>query len=241
MSEKTVTNEPRHHAVRQHHHPKAPAAALQQAQVVNPGTGDVVTLPAGTTIVSVEAEGRDLLIVLNDGERLLVPGGAIVVPQIVVDGTVVPPTNVAALLIDSDVQPAAGPTPSSGGNFATGEGAIQAAYDLGNLLPYTELQFGTQPRQEIIPGVVDREPVVVVETPDNPVGVINAIATVYEAGLPTRNGEPAGTGEAADGNGTNNSDTRETTSGTIVFDAPDGGKEVLINDVAVDHVGQTFT
>ena len=218
----------------------APVSA-EGAQVVVPGPGDVVTLPAGVNIVSLEADGRDLLIVLDDGEKILVPDGAIVVPEIVVDGTVVPPTNIAALLIDSEVQPAAGPPLSSGGNFATDEGAIQAAYDLGNLLPYTELQFGAQPNPEIIPGLVDREPGVVIETPDNPVGAVSAIATVYEAGLPVRNGEPAGTGEAADGNGSNDSDTREATGGTIVFDAPDGTKAVLINGVAIDHTGQTFT
>src|SRR6185312_7108418 len=137
--------------------------------------------PEGTTIVSLEADGRDLIIVLSDGEKILVPDGAVVVPEIVVDNTAVPPANIAALLIDNEVQPAAGPTQSSGGNFAADEGAIQSAYGLGNLLPYTELHFELQPRHELFPADVNKEPSVVVETPDNPAGAVDAVATVHEA------------------------------------------------------------
>ncbi|WP_164763920.1 cadherin-like domain-containing protein, partial [Mesorhizobium sp. M1A.T.Ca.IN.004.03.1.1] len=37
--------------------------------------------------------------------------------------------------------------------------------------------------------------------------------SVNEAGLPARGGEPAGSGEIADGNGANNSDPSETATG----------------------------
>src|SRR5205085_6219287 len=58
---------------------------------------------------------------------------------------------------------------------------------------------------------------------------VAAIDDVNERGLPTRNeGEPAGSGEIADGNGSNNSDTRETTTGTIVIDSADTPNSVSI-------------
>ena len=64
---------------------------------------------------------------------------------------------------------------------------------------------------------------------------------VDEQGLPTRNGgEPAGTGEAADGNGADNDDNSETTSATITYTAPDGPATVTIDGVEVTFVGQTF-
>ncbi|HTK71865.1 MAG TPA: Ig-like domain-containing protein, partial [Croceibacterium sp.] len=241
MSKKIVGKGATNEAPGQQHRDQHHVVSSEGAQVVNPGPGDTVTLPEGTTIVSLEADGRDLIIVLSDGEKILIPDGAVVVPQIVVDNTAVPPANIAALLIDNEVQPAAGPAQSSGGNFAADEGAIQSAYGLGNLLPYTELHFELQPRHELFPAVVNKEPSVVVETPDNPAGAIDAVATVYEAGLPARNGEPAGTGEAADGDLTNDSDPRETTNGTIVVNSPDGIQAVLVNGTAIDHVGQIFT
>jgi hypothetical protein len=240
MSKKIVGNGTSKVAPGQQHHDQPHLISAVGAQVVNPGPDDTVTLPMGTTIVTLEADGRDLLIVLSDGEKIIVPDGAVVVPQIIADNAIVPPANIAALLIGNEVQPAAGPASSSGGNFATNEGAIQAAYGLGNLLPYTELHFETQPTREIFPGVVNHQPGIEIETPDNPAGATDATATVYEAGLAARNGEPAGTGEAADGNPTNNSDPREMTNGTIVLNSPDGVKSVLIDGTAIDHVGQTF-
>ena len=64
---------------------------------------------------------------------------------------------------------------------------------------------------------------------------------VSEVGLPERGGEPAGSGESADGNGTDNDDPSETTNGVINFSAPDGLGSVTIDGVAVTGVvGQTF-
>ena len=55
-----------------------------------------------------------------------------------------------------------------------------------------------------------------------------ASTTVNEAGLPARGGESAGSGEIADGNPNNNSDTSETTSGTIGFTSADGIQTVSL-------------
>ncbi len=199
--------------------------------VVLPGGQDVVTLPPGASLEDLVVEGRDLVIQLEDGSRIVIPDGAVFVPQIVIDGVTVPPLNVAQLLTGNEPEPAAGAPGSSGGNFADDEGEIQAAYDLGDLLSFTDFGFPEDREEEVIPAVGE-EPEVVIETPDNPTGVINATATVLEEGLPERNAEPEGTNEPGNG---------ETTSGTIVFSAPDGLSAVTANGVQIVEVGQQIS
>ncbi|MFN2098446.1 beta strand repeat-containing protein, partial [Altererythrobacter sp. MF3-039] len=198
------------------------------------GADNVVVLPADATLDSIRADGRDLLIEGEDGVVYRIADGAIDVPLIVVDGVAVPPMNLAALLVGA--QPDAGPTPganpqSSGGNFAGDEGEIQPAFDLGNLLPYTELAFPEPEDEEIIPDLADEPVDIVIETPNNPAGVDNAIAEVDEAGLPARGEEPEGTDELSN---------VETTSGTIIFSTPDGLASISLDGVEITSVGQTF-
>ncbi|MHA6317985.1 DUF5801 repeats-in-toxin domain-containing protein [Altererythrobacter sp. CAU 1778] len=208
-----------------------PGRSVSAGRVLLPDANGVVVLPGDATLEDVRAEGRDLVVELSDGTRYVIPDGAIVVPQLVVGGVAIPPLNLAALLVDSEPEPAAGNPRSSGGNFAVDPGDIQAAYGLGDLLPYTEFARPEEPEREVIPGLLDREPDVVIETPDNPAGVVNAIATVDEEGLPARKGEPAGTGSET---------SAETTSGTIVFATPDGLASIALNGVVISEVGQTF-
>ncbi|WP_341712975.1 Ig-like domain-containing protein, partial [Erythrobacter sp.] len=207
--------------------------AAEQTQIVGPD--NVVRLPAGVSLDALAVDGRDLIITLEDGSVIRIPDGAIIVPQFEVDGVSVPPQNIAALLTGSEPEPAAGSVQSSGGNFAGDVGDIQDAYALGDLLPYTELSFPETREEEIFPGVVNDPPVIVIVTPDNPAGAIAAIASVDEAGLPARTVD--GIAESA---GTASETDVETTTGTIVFDAPDGAAAVLINDVAITAIGQTF-
>ncbi|WP_374384157.1 DUF5801 repeats-in-toxin domain-containing protein [Dongia sp.] len=66
---------------------------------------------------------------------------------------------------------------------------------------------------------------------------------VDEKGMPVRNGEPAGTGEAADGNGSDDDDTSEKALGQLVFNTPDGFGSLTIEDkdgnaIAIASVGQ---
>ena len=198
--------------------------------VLQPDVNNVVSLPSGVSFDDIVADGRDLVI-LADGVRYIIPEGAIIVPQLVVDGVIVPPLNLAALLVGNEITPAAGPgVQSSGGNFETAPGDIQDAYGLGDLLPYTELAFPQPEEEEIIPNN-NTKPTVIVITPDNPVGAVDAIAQVNEAGLPERGEEPAGSESQTDS---------ETTSGTISYTAPDGTDAVLINGVAITSIGQTF-
>jgi len=60
---------------------------------------------------------------------------------------------------------------------------------------------------------------------------------VNEGGLPQRDDEPAGTGEIADNDPTNNSDPSESTGATVTFNSPDGVESVTVNGVAIDPDG----
>ena len=203
-------------------------------EAVAPARDAIITLPPGASLEDLSVEGRDLIVTLADGSRIVITDGAVYVPALAVDGVVVQSETIVQLLAGNEPEPAAGPPQSSGGNFAANEGAIQAAFDIGDLLPFTALSFPDDQEEEIIPAV-DDEPEVLIETIDNPTGVENAIATVDEDGLPERggtDGEPEGT--RADTNS-------ETTSGTIVFVATDGLDGIFINGEELSGVGQTFT
>ncbi|MBO6709745.1 MAG: VCBS domain-containing protein, partial [Altererythrobacter sp.] len=210
------------------------ASSSNGTRVLAADANGVVVLPEGVSLDDITVVGRDLVINLADGSQIIIPDGAIIVPQLVIDGVAVPPLNLAALLNDAEINPEAEPTqvPSSGGNFAGDVGPIQDAFDLGDLLPYTDLARVVEEEEEVLPDIVNREPDVVIETPDNPVGVENAIATVAERGLPERGSEPEGTASETDA---------ETTTGTIVFNAPDGLSAILINGVEISSVGQVFS
>ncbi|MEO5706665.1 MAG: Ig-like domain-containing protein, partial [Alteraurantiacibacter sp.] len=210
--------------------PNSPNVAPTVTVAVGPG--NVVTLPADAVIDRVFADGRDLVIILADGRQIVVPDGAIILPQLVVGETAVPPANLAALLLGNEPEPAAGAPQSSGGDFATDPGDIQAAFDIGNLLPYTELSRPLVEEREIIPAAKDEEPQIDIEVDDSGVSVINAEDVVDEEGLPARGSEPAGTQAASNA---------EATFGFINFAALDGVGAVAINGVAITTVGQVFT
>ncbi|ANY20967.1 hypothetical protein A6F68_02471 [Tsuneonella dongtanensis] len=190
----------------------------------------VVVLPAGTELGDIRIEGRDLVVIGSDGVRYVIPDGAIIVPQLVIDDVAIPPLNLAALLIGNEPQPAAGNPQSSGGNFAGPVGPIQDAFGLGDLLPYTELAFPEPEEREIIPAV-DNEPDLVIVTPDQPVGATDATSTVDEAALPARPGEPAGSNASSNG---------ETVTGSIVFNSLDGVGSITFGGTAITAVGQTI-
>ena len=215
-------------------HVTAAASALPlaiQAILVPDASGRVV-LPAGASIDDVSVSGADLIVTLPNGQVLIIPNGAVDIPSIVIEGDTVPASTVAQLLENlGELNPEAG-TRSSGGNFADPEGPIQDAYAIGDLLPYTELAFPQPEDRELIPDLPDDEPEVVIVTPDQPAGASAATASVDEAGLPVREGEPAGSDSGADS---------ETTTGSIVYDASDGLDAITINGTAITAVGQVVT
>ena len=202
-----------------------------QAILVPDASGRIV-LPAGASIDDITISGTDLVITLPNGQVFIIPGGAVDVPAIVVDGDTVPASTVAQLLENlGELNPEAG-VRSSGGNFADPEGPIQDAYALGDLLPYTQLAFPQPENRELLPAVQDAEPTIVIVTPDQPAGLTAATASVNEAGLPARGNEPAGSNSAANS---------ETTTGSIVYDADDGLDTITINGTAITAVGQVIT
>ncbi|HEX5237992.1 MAG TPA: DUF5801 repeats-in-toxin domain-containing protein, partial [Sphingomicrobium sp.] len=200
----------------------------------------IVSLPAGVELSDIHVNGRDLIVDMPDGTQMVIPGGAVFVPQLMIGDVQVPPTNLAALLIDSEPQPAAGQPTSSGADWSDPVPPLDPGVPLGDLIPPTELVFTPPEFKE--PGFFEaQKPTVVIETPDNPAGVVDASESVNEKGLPGRDdGKPAGSGEIADGNPFNNSDSSETNTGTIVFTAPDGLQSVTVDGVAITAVGQTI-
>jgi VCBS repeat-containing protein len=210
----------------------ATAMPLAIQAILVPDASGRIVLPAGASIDDITISGTDLVITLPNGQVFIIPGGAVDVPAIVVDGDTVPASTVAQLLENlGELNPEAG-VRSSGGNFADPEGPIQDAYALGDLLPYTQLAFPQPEERELLPDVPDEEPTIVIVTPDQPAGVAAATASVNEAGLPARGNEPAGSNSAANS---------ETTTGSIVYDAGDGLDTLTINGTAITAVGQVIT
>lgn len=218
--------------------PERQAAAVVAAGnggiLLLPDANNVVLLPEGATLDDISVRGRDLVITLDDGRIYVIADGAVFVPQIVIDGVSVPPMNLAALLTSEGPQPAAGEVASSGGNFADAVNPLQDAFELGDLLPYTELAFPEPREEEIYPGGLDRdeEPTISIITANQPAGVKAAVSTVHEAGLAARGNKPEGTDAQS---------SSETTTGTLVFGAPDGLASIALNGVVITGVGQTFT
>jgi len=201
--------------------------------ILVPDASGRIVLPAGASIDDITVSGADLIITLPNGQVFIIPGGAVDIPAIVLDGDTVPASTVAQLLENlGELNPEAGGVRSSGGNFADPEGPIQDAYALGDLLPYTELAFPQPEERELLPDVIDDKPEIVIVTPNQPAGVAAATASVNEAGLPARGSEPAGSNSAANS---------ETTTGSIVYDASDGLASITINGTAITAVGQVIT
>jgi hypothetical protein len=206
----------------------------------------IVNLPQGVELSDIHVNGRDLIVNMPDGTQMVIPGGAVFVPQLVIGDVQVPPTNLAALLVDNEPQPAAGNTPSSGGNFADPVPPLDPGVPLGDLIPPTELTY-TPPEFRPIGQFENQKPTVIIEPHDLAPGAVDAVDQVNEAGLPApRDGnvanETPGSGEIADGIGNNNSDNSENTFGQIVFTSGDGLQSITVDGVAITgaSVGTTI-
>ena len=208
--------------------------ALQAAALV-PGQDGQLVLPEGVSLNDIRVAGRDLIVKLPDGSEVVIPDGAVFVPQFVIDGIAVPPLNIAALLIGQEPAPAAGRPTSSGGNFADPVGDIGDPFARGDLLPPTQLAFPEPEEREIIPNLVDRDPDVNIQD-GGPAGK-DVIDNVSEVGLPgTRtNGNVESPGSST-GNGS------DSTTGTIIITSPDGIGSITINGIVyTGAAGQQIT
>ncbi|MFL6756972.1 MAG: DUF5801 repeats-in-toxin domain-containing protein, partial [Sphingomicrobium sp.] len=121
---------------------KTPAVIKANATQIVPGPDGVVTLPPGVELSDIMVVGRNLVVNMPDGTQLIIIDGAVFVPQLSLGGVDVPSTNVAALLIGQEPQPAAGELPpSSGGNFALPPPPLDPGVPLGDLIPPTEYNY----------------------------------------------------------------------------------------------------
>ena len=80
---------------------------------------------------------------MPDGTQMVIPNGAVFVPEITIGDVQVPASNVAALLVDSEPQPAAGQQGEPGGNWNDPIPPLDPGVPLGDLIPPTE--FGYKP------------------------------------------------------------------------------------------------
>ncbi|MBW0143681.1 DUF5801 repeats-in-toxin domain-containing protein, partial [Sphingomicrobium clamense] len=205
---------------------------------VEPDANGLVVLPAEVALGDIAVVGTDLVIELPDGTQWVIVDGAVFVPQLVIGDVEVPPTNLAALLIGEEPEPAAGQTQSSGGNFSVAVPDLGPPQPLGDLLPPTALDY-SPPEPELLGQFIEEDepdnvPEIEIESENNPTGAQNATADVDESGLPARGDEPAGSDEASDG---------ECTEGTFVYFSPDSPNVVaidglVVNGVVISQVGQ---
>ncbi|MFB9981804.1 VCBS domain-containing protein, partial [Mesorhizobium kowhaii] len=211
----------------------APAATAPHEYVAD--ASNIVKLPSSVSIDNIKVDGHNLVLEQADGSVIVIKDGALNVPTFVIGDVEVPRVALLAALEASHVDVAfgadgsisAGPggSPSSaGGNFEIPAGGIGDGFGLSDLLPPTDLQFGLLDRRELTIGLREED-----STPS--IDLIGS-ATVNEAGLPARGGEPAGSNEAA---------ASETTSGNIGFTSPDGVSVVSLDGHALSAVDQTFT
>jgi len=137
---------------------KTPVVIKANAQQIVPGPDGVVTLPPGVELSDIRVVGRNLVIDMPDGTQLIIIDGAIFVPQLVLGGVEVPSTNLAALLVGQEPQPAAGEAPQSGGgNFDVPVPPLDPGVPLGDLIPPTEYDY-QPPEPQDVEDILDEEP-----------------------------------------------------------------------------------
>ncbi|RUW13677.1 type I secretion C-terminal target domain-containing protein [Mesorhizobium sp. M1A.F.Ca.IN.022.05.2.1] len=224
--------------------PAPNTAASNVAHEYHAEAGNVVKLPANVSIDDIKVDGHNLVLVQPDGAEIVIKDGALNVPTFIIGDVEVPRIALIAALEASHVDVAFGAdgsisaggngSPSSaGGDFSVPPGGIGDGFSLSALLPPTALAFGQPENRELFPSLLKPD-----STPS--IGTIGE-ASVNEAGLPPHGGLPAGSGEIADGDSGNNSNTSETTSGTIGFTSPDGVSQVTLGGHVLTSAAQTFT
>lgn len=191
------------------------APAAETRIVVELENGNVLRLPANASVDQPHENGTDLEFVQPDGTVIVVPDGAIQGLAIFIGDVEIPPITVAALFEANGIETAAGPAGagarSSGGNFEVPVGGIGDAFDIGDLLPPTELLFGTNLDQPLYEGLV----------PTNaPVIGGDTTGAVVEAGNADDGTDRAGTTSTDPGAATAGT---PTITGTLTATDPDGG------------------
>ncbi|WFP76046.1 tandem-95 repeat protein [Mesorhizobium sp. WSM4906] len=202
--------------------PAANAAASNVPHEYHADAGNVVKLPANTSIDNIKVEGHNLVLQQPDGSEIVIKDGALNVPTFIIGDVEVPRVALIAALEASHVDVAFGAdgsisaggngSPSSaGGNFEHPAGGIGDGFGLTSLLPPTDLAFGQPDHRELFPGLLpDSTPSIIDLTPEAGGGD----TIVNEKGLPEGSGEVAAPG--VDG------DPSEHNTGTFTITSPDG-------------------
>lgn len=129
--------------------------------------GNVVKLPAGTSIEKIEVDGNNLVLVQPDGSRLVIENAALHVPTFLIDDVEIPQEALVAAFQASNINVAAGPdgglTASSGGSTSSGGDFSQGIPDIGDagpaidLLDGTSLQFAALDEETILPAAIGED------------------------------------------------------------------------------------
>ena len=87
--------------------------------LADPDQTTTVVLPEGATLDDLRVDGDNLIVALPDGTQMVIVDGAIYDVDLVIQGTRIPDENWKDYLgIEDQIDPEAGGTRSSGGNFA---------------------------------------------------------------------------------------------------------------------------
>ncbi len=220
------------------------------AQRVVPGPDGVVTLPAGVDLNDVHVLGRDLIVTLPDGSQIVIVDGAVFVPQLVLGGVEVPSTNLASLLVQSELNTTAGPAQSSGGNFDVPVPPLDPGVPLGDLIPPTELVF-TPPEIKEIGQFVDKHPdagTVSVQLDDdakaggNPGGTGDDADSLNATGfLPGSGGDGALTWDLSNGGAPAGFSYIDGPNGSILVQQVQGGNTVTVLTITIDPDTGAYT
>ncbi len=170
--------------------------------------GPVVRLPEGTSIDAPRQNGADLEFVQPDGSVVVIAGGAVTGLTIFLGDIQIPPDGVQAIFNANGIEPAEGPgqgpAGDSHGNFDDVPiGTVGDGLNIGDLLPPTELLFGTPDRFEEF--------------------AITPPVMLIGDGFAEEDDLSAVRGDLSDGNNEDGSIDAQTVSGSLVSDFGSGG------------------
>ena len=119
---------------------------------VEVGADGTVRLPAGTVADNISFEGNNILLQQPDGSVIVIVNGVLNVPTIYLGDVQLPQETLLAAFEAAGIEPADNVLANgSGNNFEVPPGDIGDPFDLGDLLPFTELTFPTFELRELGP------------------------------------------------------------------------------------------
>lgn len=225
--------------------------------------GNVVKLPAGTSIEKIEIDGNNLVLVQPDGSRLVIENAALHVPTFLIDDVEIPQEALVAAFQASNINVAAGPdgglTASSGGSTSSGGDFSEGIPDIGDagpaidLLGGTSLQFAALDDETVLPAAVGEDGSTGTDggtppdsgTPNSVGRIVVGSHTVYEAGLSggsaTSEGPQKERSEFEGSEGAGSEAAPIRVEGVFTISDPDGLSDIASLTISVDGTPYTFT